>query len=242
VYGGSLQNHIFLISAAVATFPNAPDSLKAVLDDAGAPEKNPDSGALENGPLTPDGHVVGTVYSVNTPHPATTPPGQLVPSQTMPTIGDELSASNVDWAGYAGGWNAASASDFVPLDAQDRHRRRVVLVGEPGATYLLALPKPAQLRDGDGLLLEDGAMVRVTGKAEPLVEISAANARELARLAWHIGNRHLPLQAVEGRLRIRADHVIASMVEGLGGRVTWLEAPFDPEIGAYAGTAHAHEP
>jgi acid phosphatase len=114
VYGGSLQNHIFLISAAVAVFPNAPESLKAVLDDAGAPERNPDSGALENGPLTPDGHVVGTVYSVNTPHPATTPASQLVPSQTMPTIGDELSASNVDWAWYAGGWNAAIAA---PPDA-----------------------------------------------------------------------------------------------------------------------------
>jgi phospholipase C len=107
VYGGSFQNHIFLISASVAVFPNAPDSLKAVLDDAGVPEKNPDSGALENGPVAPDGHVVGTVYSVNSPHPATTPPSQLLPSQTMPTIGDELSAQNVDWAWYAGGWNAA---------------------------------------------------------------------------------------------------------------------------------------
>jgi acid phosphatase len=109
VYGGSFQNHIFLISAAIAVFPNAPDSMKAVLDDAGVPEKNPDSGALENGPLTPDGHVVGTVYSVNSPHPASTPASQLLPSQTMPTIGDELSANNVDWAWYAGGWNAALA-------------------------------------------------------------------------------------------------------------------------------------
>lgn len=109
VFGGSLQNHIFLISAAVAQFPNAPDSLRAVLDDAGAPERNPDSGALLNGPLTPDGHVVGTVFSVNSPHPSTAPPGQLVPNQTMPTIGDRLSAKNVDWAWYAGGWNAALA-------------------------------------------------------------------------------------------------------------------------------------
>jgi acid phosphatase len=107
VFGGSLQNHIFLISAAVASFPNAPDSLRAVLDDAGVPEKNPDSGASLNGPLTPDGYVVGTVFSVNSPHPATTPANQLVPSQTMPTIGDRLSAAKVDWAWYAGGWNAA---------------------------------------------------------------------------------------------------------------------------------------
>ena len=107
VFGGSIQNHIFLISAAVAVFPNAPASLMAVLDDAGVPEKNPDSGALQSGPLTPDGHVVGTVYSVNSPHPTTTPPANLLPSQTMPTIGDSLSAKNVDWAWYAGGWNAA---------------------------------------------------------------------------------------------------------------------------------------
>jgi acid phosphatase len=109
VFGGSIQNHIFLISASVALFPNAPDSLKAVLDDAGVPEKNPDSGVVLNGPLTPDGHVVGTVYSVNSPHPATTPAAQLLPSQTMPTIGDSLSAKGVDWAWYAGGWNDALA-------------------------------------------------------------------------------------------------------------------------------------
>ena len=96
----------------------------------------------------------------------------------------------------AGAWNAASAADFVVLDAQDRHRRRVVFVGEQGATYLLDLPRPAQLRDGDGLLLEDGTLVRVSGKPEPLVEIAASSARELARLAWHIGNRHTEVQIV----------------------------------------------
>jgi len=109
IYGGSFQNHVFLISASVAVFPNAPDSLKAVLNEAGAPETNPDSGVSENGPLTPDGHVVGTIFSVNSPHPASTPANQLLPSQTMPTIGDSLSAKNVDWAWYAGGWNAALA-------------------------------------------------------------------------------------------------------------------------------------
>jgi phospholipase C len=109
VFGGSIQNHIFLISASVAVFPNAPASLRAVLDDAGVPQANPDSGAPQNGPLTPDGHVVGTVFSVNSPHPASTPSSQLVPSQTMPTIGDRLSDKGVDWAWYAGGWNAALA-------------------------------------------------------------------------------------------------------------------------------------
>ena len=76
-------------------------------------------------------------------------------------------------------WDAQAAVDFIVLDAQDRHRRRVVFVGEHGATYLLDLVKPAQLHDGDGLLLEDGSMVRVAGKPEPLVEISTENPREL---------------------------------------------------------------
>ncbi|MDP9148572.1 MAG: acid phosphatase [Myxococcota bacterium] len=106
VYGGSLQNHIFLISAAVASFPSAPASMKAVLDASGNPTKDPTTGKSLDGPLTPDGYVVGTVFSVNSPHPAV-PANQLVPSQTMPTIGDRLSEKGVDWAWYAGGWNDA---------------------------------------------------------------------------------------------------------------------------------------
>jgi len=141
-----------------------------------------------------------------------------------------------------GAWNAASAADFVVLDAQDRHRRRVVFVGEQGATYLLDLPRPAQLRDGDGLLLEDGTLVRVTGKPEPLLEIAAADTHELARLAWHIGNRHTDVQIVGDRLRIRRDHVLEEMLRGLGARLIYVDAVFDPEHGAYAqnGRGHGH--
>ncbi len=75
---------------------------------------------------------------------------------------------------------------------------------------------------------------------EPVIDITAETPAGLLRIAWHLGNRHLPLQVLEGRLRIRADHVIASMVEGLGGRVARMQAPFDPEIGAYGGAAHPH--
>src|SRR5690242_5928535 len=141
----------------------------------------------------------------------------------------------------AGAWDAARAADFVLLDAQDRHRRRVVFVGEQGATYLLDLPRPMQLRDGDALVLEDGALVRVAGKPEPLVEIAAANAHELARLAWHIGNRHTEVQIAGGRLRIRRDHVLEEMLCGLGATLTYIDAVFDPEHGAYAhGGGHGH--
>ena len=140
----------------------------------------------------------------------------------------------------ADGWDASAAADFIVLDAQDRHRRRVVFVGEHGATYLLDLPKPAQLHDGDGLLLEDGSMIRVTGKPESLVEISAASPRELARIAWHIGNRHTEVQLVGDRLRIRRDHVLEDMLRGIGAKVIFVDAPFDPESGAYDHGGHHH--
>lgn len=137
-------------------------------------------------------------------------------------------------------WNPGTAVDFVVLDAQDRHRRRVVFVGEQGATYLLDLPRPAQLRDGDGLVLEDGSLVRVTGKPELLVEISTPNAQGMARIAWHIGNRHTEVQIVGDRLRIRRDHVLEEMLRGLGASLSFVDASFDPETGAYDHHGHAH--
>ena len=142
----------------------------------------------------------------------------------------------------AGTWNTANAIDRVVLDAGDRHRRRVTLTGEGGTTFLLDLPHAAALRDGDGLVLEDGAIVRVTGKPEPLVEITATSAHDLARLAWHIGNRHTDMQVMGDTLRIRRDHVLEDMLRGLGARMSALEAPFDPEHGAYGhGDSHDHD-
>jgi urease accessory protein len=139
----------------------------------------------------------------------------------------------------AGQWDNATAIDRIALDANERHRRRVVLTAERGTTLLLDLPHATTLRDGDGLVLDDGAVVGVIGKPEPLLEIAAANAVELARLAWHLGNRHADVQVVGDRLRIRRDHVLAEMLERLGAQVTAIEAPFDPESGAY--NSH-HEP
>jgi urease accessory protein len=139
----------------------------------------------------------------------------------------------------AGHWDTAKAIDTVALDAHDRHRRRVALTGERGTTFLLDLPQATALRDGDGLVLEDGAIVRVIGRPEPLIEIAAANGHDLARLAWHIGNRHVDVQIVGERLRMRRDHVIEDMLRGLGARLTPVDAPFDPERGAY-DHQHAH--
>ena len=140
----------------------------------------------------------------------------------------------------AGHWDYASAVDSITLDADERHRRRVVLTGERGTKFLLDLPQATALRDGDGLVLDDGAIVRIVGRPEPLIEIAAADTHELARVAWHIGNRHIDVQIVGERLRIRRDHVIEDMLRGLGARLTPVQAPFDPEHGAYDHHGHEH--
>jgi urease accessory protein len=141
-----------------------------------------------------------------------------------------------------GTWNAAEAIDRVVLDAGDRRRRRIVLTGERGTRFLLDLPTPATLREGDGLVLDDGAIVAVTGQAEPLLELAATSPSQLLRLAWHLGNRHTDVQIVGDRLRIRRDHVLEEMAERLGARVTPVEAPFDPEPGAnHKQGDHGHD-
>ena len=140
----------------------------------------------------------------------------------------------------AGHWPEEAALDRVTLAFVDRHRRRLRLVAESGNSFLLDLPRVQHLADGDGLELDDGGYVRVCAAPEPVLEIEGDGPTDLLRLAWHLGNRHLPVQALEGRLRIRDDHVIAEMVQGLGGRVTRLSAPFDPETGAYAAD-HGHD-
>lgn len=133
----------------------------------------------------------------------------------------------------AGQWNATSAKDHVVLDADDRRRRRIVLTAEKGTTFLLDLEKPATLRDGDGLVLDDGSIVAVCGKPEDLVEIAASSPLDLVRLAWHLGNRHTDVQMIGDRLRIRRDHVLEDMLRGLGAKLTPMRAPFDPEAGAH---------
>jgi urease accessory protein len=142
----------------------------------------------------------------------------------------------------AGEWDAGLAADRVALDASERHLRRVVLTGERGNRFLVDLPRPVQLRDGDGLVLDDGALVLVAGHPEPLIEIEGHGALDTLRLAWHLGNRHTDVQIAGDRLRIRHDHVLEEMLRGLGAHITSIDAPFDPEAsaphGQYQGHAH----
>jgi urease accessory protein len=156
----------------------------------------------------------------------------------------------------AGQWTGAPA-DTVVLDFDERYRRRVAMTGVGGLAFLLDLAEAAMLRGGDGLSLEDGRIVEVVAAPEPLAEIRAADWLALARVAWHLGNRHLPTEILSKVLRIRRDPVIEAMAKGLGARVIALEAPFNPEGGAYVkadkgqagrhdhghdhGHGHAHE-
>jgi urease accessory protein len=145
----------------------------------------------------------------------------------------------------AGSWKAEPV-DTVVLDYDDRHRRRIVMKGVRGFEFLLDLPEAMMLRQGDALELEDGRLVEVLSAPEPLAEIKAGDLKQLARVAWHLGNRHLPTQILGTKLRIRRDHVIEDMLRGLGADVREIEAPFDPEGGAYAehvqtqGHDHGH--
>jgi len=137
-------------------------------------------------------------------------------------------------------WKEA-ATDTVVLDFEDRHRRRMAMTGTRGLEFLLDLESAVALRGGDALVLDDGRLVEVVAAPEPLIEIRGSDPAHLVRLAWHLGNRHLPTQITARGLRIRRDHVIEEMVKGLGARVIAIEAPFDPEGGAYAAVAEAHD-
>lgn len=140
------------------------------------------------------------------------------------------------------GPRALPVTDVVVLDFDGRHRRRFAMTGKAGLAFLLDLPEAVALADGDLLELDDGRYVRVAAAPEPLAEIIAPSLPALVRIAWHLGNRHLPTELAGDRLVIRRDHVIEAMVTGLGGAVRAIEAPFNPEGGAYGhGQVHGHD-
>ena len=143
----------------------------------------------------------------------------------------------------AGAWAAESAADRIVLDAGDRNRRRIVMTAQKGTEFLLDVAKPISLRDGDGLVLDDGTIVLVTGEPEKLIEISAGNALDTVRLAWHLGNRHTDVQIVADKIRIRRDHVLEDMLRGLGAHLHAVDAAFDPESPTPShGHDHRHGP
>jgi urease accessory protein len=134
---------------------------------------------------------------------------------------------------------AEATTYSVTLDHDARHRRRIRLTTNEGPDFLLDLPEARVLRDGDVLLLDDGATIAVHAAEEDVVEVTANDPTSFARIAWHLGNRHTPVQVLDSVLRLRPDHVLEAMLVRLGANLRHVRAAFDPETGAYAGYEHA---
>jgi urease accessory protein len=140
----------------------------------------------------------------------------------------------------AGSWPSEKVAGSLTLDYDARHRRRIRLTMDQGEDVLLDLPKAVAMADGDGLQLEDGNWLKVQAAAEPVVEVRHQDPDQRMRLAWHLGNRHLPTEISGGILYIRPDHVIEDMLQHLGADLQKVWAPFQPEGGAYGGHGHQH--
>src|SRR3954451_8717003 len=131
-------------------------------------------------------------------------------------------------------------ADSVVLNFEDRRRRRGMVTTLGGLDVLVDLEAAPALGHGDAYELEDGRLLEIVAEAEELLEIRGRDPSDLVRLAWHLGNRHLETEIGQKWLRIRRDHVIAEMLQGLGAKVVAIEGPFQPEGGAYAHGRHEH--
>ncbi|HUB95340.1 MAG TPA: urease accessory protein UreE [Stellaceae bacterium] len=137
----------------------------------------------------------------------------------------------------SGHWPRDQAQDSVTLDHDARYRRRARLATDRGVAFLLDLPHAMAMGEGDGLALEDGSWIAVRAKAEPLIEVTGPAAL-LCRIAWHIGNRHVPAAIEPQRILIRDDHVLADMLRLQGASLRRVCEPFAPERGAYESHDH----
>jgi len=140
----------------------------------------------------------------------------------------------------AGQWPQEKATGSLTLDFDERHRRRFRLTSDQEVDILLDLPQTIAMADGDGLQLEDGRWLKVQAAAEELVEVRHQDSLQLMRLAWHLGNRHLPTEIQDRVLLIRPDHVIEDMLRGFGADLKKSHTAFQPEGGAY-GHGHNHK-
>ena len=139
-----------------------------------------------------------------------------------------------------GHWPKEKAAGSLTLDFDARHRRRIRLTADEGEDVLLDLPKAVAMADGDGLQLDDGRWLKVQAAAELIVEVRHKDPHQLMRLAWHLGNRHLPTEIQNQVLCIRPDHVIEDMLRSFGADLVKVQAPFQPEGGAYGAHRHHH--
>jgi urease accessory protein len=137
--------------------------------------------------------------------------------------------------------DTSAAGQTVTLSYDDRFRRRKTLKDDAGEPFLLDLAQVTELRPGSCLTLDSGDILEIRAADEDVMQATSPDPHHLLRMAWHVGNRHLPCQILSDRLVLRWDHVIAEMLEGLGCSVERLKAPFEPEGGAYGhGRTHSH--
>ena len=126
----------------------------------------------------------------------------------------------------------------LAFDGRCKSRGRARL--ESGEEVAVALPRGTVLRGGDLVVASDGRVIEIVSAPEPLLHVACASPEALARAAYHLGNRHVPVQVGGGWLRLAADHVLEEMLKGLGASVSSVEEPFEPEAGAY-GAHHSHD-
>lgn len=132
-------------------------------------------------------------------------------------------------------------ADTVILNSMQRNAQKITVTGTKGLDIEIDLHMPVRLRTDDLLLLDDGSLVEVVAAPEPLIEARAADVGALSRLAWHLGDRHIPVQILPNRVRARRGAAVETLLTSLGAKVTAIDAPFEPEGGAYAlSQAHSH--
>ena len=137
------------------------------------------------------------------------------------------------------GSSTAVADDRVVLDFEARCKSRLLVTLQSGAQAALVVERGRMLRGGDRVALADGRTIEIVAADERLLEASCDDPLVLAKAAYHLGNRHVAVQIMAGRLRFLDDHVLAQMVAGIGLKVVPVIAQFEPEGGAY-GAHHAH--
>ena len=136
---------------------------------------------------------------------------------------------------------ASPAADTLILPQAQRQVQQGFVFGVKGTCVEFDFAEPVRLFTDDAVLLDGGALVEIVAEAEPMIEVRAPDLPALARLAWHLGDRHVPVQVLERRLRLRRDPAIEEFLQKLGAKVVAIEAPFEPEGGAYAVPAGGHE-
>src|SRR3954471_16618974 len=131
-------------------------------------------------------------------------------------------------------------ADTLILSHAQRQAQKGFLFGVKGTCVELDFAEPIRLRTDDALVLDDGGLIEIVAEPEPLIEARAADLPALARLAWHLGDRHVPVQVLERRLRLKPDPAIETLLHSLGAKVVAIDAPFEPEGGAYDAAVDDH--